>query len=598
MSTDDGADSDLDGLTDKEEIEIYGSDPTKTSTSGDLYSDGYKVANGMDLNTYYEYKNDIVIDGNACPDIVIEPLKASDFNAIVADYTDSGMYGLADKDVLKIYYVAFYSGQVTIDLSQADTPISPDEINIYVNKFDGSDAVAAKFTVDGTKVTLNDSYNDTSRYVIYVVKEEVSKKNKTANLTFGAVDQNGEIESGYGVLYGWFTNLKIKYVETENSALNEATKQHLIDAANQILRERKSEITESDIIATTKEDVDKTINFSEKLPTLREPFPLIVEYDGTVDDFYSYGGVYTWYVYDEDVFESNYVSGGSAPSSEGIKYASFVDGFSPFVDTLPFPNFGNEISEGGVCAGFALLTSRLFNNGTLDIVAETFEYEGKTYTYDITADEENATLLDKGLSDYKDAKFTKKHTGLLSGILDKDLNDAEENFSTMIGHYWMLVNQSFNADWKSYTKGAAGRDGDSNNFLISGFYDGTVITSLINEFDNGRICNALFVLVDREKNWEKVGCHAVNIYGYQKYETNNPRLEGYLFYVYDNNYPNIVGTLTCEVYTNQSGFKLMEYYLDIPGASYCATSSIETQTNYGYINLFAVMDSDCNMLPN
>jgi hypothetical protein len=49
LNPSDGSDSDGDGLTDKEEVEVYGSDPLKVSTAGDLYSDSYKVANGMEV---------------------------------------------------------------------------------------------------------------------------------------------------------------------------------------------------------------------------------------------------------------------------------------------------------------------------------------------------------------------------------------------------------------------------------------------------------------------------------------------------------------------------------------------------------------------
>lgn len=52
------ADTDMDGLTDKEEVETYHTDPTKASTSGDLYTDGYKVEHEMDLFTYYEYEGE------------------------------------------------------------------------------------------------------------------------------------------------------------------------------------------------------------------------------------------------------------------------------------------------------------------------------------------------------------------------------------------------------------------------------------------------------------------------------------------------------------------------------------------------------------
>lgn len=47
-------DTDEDGLLDYDEIEVYHTDPNKKSTSGDIYSDGYKVENGMTLNKKYD----------------------------------------------------------------------------------------------------------------------------------------------------------------------------------------------------------------------------------------------------------------------------------------------------------------------------------------------------------------------------------------------------------------------------------------------------------------------------------------------------------------------------------------------------------------
>lgn len=47
-------DFDHDGLTDYEEIEVYHSNPNLLSTSGDFYTDKYKVDNNMDLFTKYD----------------------------------------------------------------------------------------------------------------------------------------------------------------------------------------------------------------------------------------------------------------------------------------------------------------------------------------------------------------------------------------------------------------------------------------------------------------------------------------------------------------------------------------------------------------
>lgn len=47
-------DTDMDGLTDFDEIEIHHTNPNLISTSGDIYSDSYKVENGMDVNKKYD----------------------------------------------------------------------------------------------------------------------------------------------------------------------------------------------------------------------------------------------------------------------------------------------------------------------------------------------------------------------------------------------------------------------------------------------------------------------------------------------------------------------------------------------------------------
>ena len=48
------SDFDSDGLSDYEEIEVYRSDPNRKSTSGDIFTDGYKIEHNMDLFTVYE----------------------------------------------------------------------------------------------------------------------------------------------------------------------------------------------------------------------------------------------------------------------------------------------------------------------------------------------------------------------------------------------------------------------------------------------------------------------------------------------------------------------------------------------------------------
>ena len=199
----------------------------------------------------------------------------------------------------------------------------------------------------------------------------------------------------------------------------------------------------------------------------------------------------------------------------------------------------------------------------------------------------------------------KKHTDR-DGILNKKLSDGEKDFATMISRYWQIGNASFN--YKEVAKGVAGRDGDASNALASSCYDGTVVRSIVDQLDNGRICDAYFIVTDRslktvkDKDGGRVvpgSGHAVNIYGYQRFQPINSSAdaEGYLFYVYDNNYPGIVGTLSCEI-SHWGNLEVLDYYLDIPGASYMATSGRNALTNVGLLNMFVALDSEFNVLPN
>ena len=96
----DHSDTDGDGLTDKEEIEVYGSDPLLQSTAGDLYFDGYKLEHGMDLFAYYDYTGEYTEDGeyvtycvdgnfvspyNECDEISFVPAIPSDLCMSVYD---------------------------------------------------------------------------------------------------------------------------------------------------------------------------------------------------------------------------------------------------------------------------------------------------------------------------------------------------------------------------------------------------------------------------------------------------------------------------------------------------------------------------------
>lgn len=116
LSTDDGSDTDGDGLTDKEEIEVYGTDPLKASTAGDNISDGYKIQNGMDPFTYYDddssYVSDVFTKYNGFTffDTTIENKDVD-----VTEFIPTSFYGMTP---IVGFHIMNYEGAFEIDFSK------------------------------------------------------------------------------------------------------------------------------------------------------------------------------------------------------------------------------------------------------------------------------------------------------------------------------------------------------------------------------------------------------------------------------------------------------------------------------------------------
>ena len=138
LAVEDSSDTDKDGLTDKEEIETYGSDPHKASTADDMYSDRYKVENGMDVHTYYEYDKEVTFDRNECPEVILTAKTYTDQFATVTPMSEEFLRMRLgsdyDKyDFLKVYNVYNYNGQLSIKADDTDGII------VFVGSWTGED---------------------------------------------------------------------------------------------------------------------------------------------------------------------------------------------------------------------------------------------------------------------------------------------------------------------------------------------------------------------------------------------------------------------------------------------------------------------------
>ena len=167
LKREDGSDTDYDGLTDKEEIETYHSDPLQASTSGDLFTDGYKVAHGMDLFTKYPYDQEMEFQWNECQEIILGPKSPLDFYANIQDVTNSSEF--TGYNTIKAYYIYNYAGDLSIDLTSfLSEKRDLKDIKILI-KQDGSDyANLVKFKKQENTAILSYSFDSNSSYTLYI----------------------------------------------------------------------------------------------------------------------------------------------------------------------------------------------------------------------------------------------------------------------------------------------------------------------------------------------------------------------------------------------------------------------------------------------
>lgn len=568
------ADTDGDGLTDKEEVEIYHSDPKKSSTSGDLYSDGYKVANNMDLNKKYDYSGEINFENNKIPDIIkLTATKESDLHAVAEKWTIDKL----DKfDVIDNFRIYNYSGVVSLDLTSIlskNTDINASDIQYYICDWTGANMEKTKVSTGNNLVTLKTELKDGDDKVVILAKKKSTftfGSAKDTTLSQAQISADGGIFT-YSALLGFFgIKPEIYFVPSGDENLDATYKEQLIYQAAYLIDANKADgsgiqITESDIKIVDEDTLQKKHDFFAKLPLSQEVKPT----ENSMSPFAQYCSL-------------NMIGG---LNHEGISN----DGFWITKNALPFKNFKSEYAPKGNCAGIAHLTSLLYNTGKNP---KTGEYQettvGDTYiSWDLTTDWENAILMgsnwednsikDKSLYTYKNRDFVKKHEDN-NKMLNKNLSEGEQQFVNMIGAYWAETNDRLDAS--TYIKKA----GSSN-------YDWQLIEDMMKFLNKGKILDAAF-LVDGDEG------HVINILDYE-IDKKNPNLVK--FRVYDNVFPsNLYGDTVIDNYlyvtrktsTTDHTDTFDFYYCPYNGCEWSITSQPTMREDYAMI----VYDENWNIL--
>ena len=555
------SDSDMDGLTDDEEMNVYHSDPLKMSTAEDFYTDKYKVDNNMDLNKKYNYEGKISYEGNKCQEITLSAQRIEETFAVVESMDLSNLHtgNMGNITVFKAYKIYNYGGKLDIDVSDiVNDDIKINDISLYIKTL-GSDVEKFSYYVDKKKkiLTTKDDLDFDNINYIYIVNRGKGVSNRKAKKILAdlnyLVNTNAE-EATDNVdvkvlvrcrpALGWInaailhrqSNAKIYFVDSGDPAKNEKALQRMIDALNYMYSYRPNWgpfTVESHAIEAVSEEKYFSLLKGYEVADVSEEH----RFAGDVksQSFYQWL-TYCYFTYDDSrSFEFDYSSGHQVRYQTNKKLIE--ESFDFEEDTLPFENFATEFSPQGTCMGAMVLTTKVFNNGSAP-VEDSYDYGGDygIIKWNLRADE-NRTFLDRGLNDYKDEKFVKERR-------DKNILDGkgpliprtagEEEFCKMVGCYWKEGN-----DVVKKKCGYCER-GKSNDY-----YPG--LDPVLAEMDDGKI----LICGLRDER----GAHAVVVYDYQK------AADGTItFSVYDNNYPTENGlylTITPKkaTYGNEESFE-------------------------------------------
>ncbi len=494
-------DTDGDGLSDYDEINIYKSDPTKYSTSGDVLSDGYKVSKGYDLNKYYSGTAGIKIADN----IKLNVDDAKDIEAYYKEYTGNipSRYNVA----MTPFRIYSFKGQVELKIDNPEyyDVISYDNINKVDTKID--------YTIKDDTLLCFEISNDNPILIVY--KEDMLSKisnNINSNVNF---NNNNNKDSKYIVIAMPIFNVffdvpvcvfdinDIKFKNNNNTILE----QKLNNRSEKNFSVKVSYIGSFgakilDFVFGKLEKNLATLANAEDSSVMR--YILSYKHLNSSNDLenYLFGKKTSDNVYD---FENKY------NNTKGNYYAD--SRFLVTTNAFNFANLRTNVSEGGVCLGFAHFTSNIYNDGNMN--------KKINDVYDLSSNEYDK-IWNKELYSYKAKSELAKYADEISGnedVLDSStMDEPDAEIVKSLEYYWKTINSETRI---SKIRWAWNASGEKQTYISSDTVD-----NMIKQFIDGKILTLGLL--------SKSGSHAINAYKIVESEDDPDIL--YLK-VYDNNFP-------------------------------------------------------------
>lgn len=509
LSIGDNSDTDSDGLTDKEEIEVYKTDPLKISSSGDTIPDGVKVKNSMELTKKYS-SNEIENYGAFAKYDSIE-LKDKSIENSLANIYEIENYKVNEVSAIKNYSITNYNGKVELDFSKDIEGLSG---YVIVKEF-GDIAVEYEVLKDKNgKVSI--SVNEGETVVVSLLEVENNSLNFFDSLDY----ENESIEgnNAYLVLspislitgqlhtYLWEASL----FGGDNSERSEVVKSYLANALNCDIAMNHFYVNPVEVEIISK-IFDSILGGTMYKSMLSEQGVEVSD-----EDVSMFTKALQFFVIGVKLDKGNWGEVLENPAEnieEEVKEkpSKYMSTFNVAKDALPFPNVGTYISQGGNCTGFTVITAKLFNSNSNKRSGEFKDDELGVLDYDINNSDFD-TFFNKYLDDYKNRTYWSEKYKNMDTLKYNDYEGTDGDFIRFLGYHWRQGNVKSSPQVKMFNDEYKWSDFEK---LQKYFADGDRVACLSMSTSGSG--------------------HSVLCYGLSQ-DTNNPNV--WYMHVYDNNFPN------------------------------------------------------------
>ena len=515
------ADSDCDGLNDKDEMLKYHTDPLSINTSGDLYNDGDAVANGLNPtevndgipNWYHGVNTDTTIPVEATIDT------SKDLYAKVVEIDKVAGATINGEKIVYGFTIESSGTTLSFNLQSVLDETDGSDINVYKLNYGAlGDECSDWSNIDSITPVESEFDNNELRFKAYTAdyifccKEESQKgfnlfghkqNDDIIHYAQSTIDDEKEKNDKYQDPYMLITCITLSdkpnvyYVPGSDEKANKTMFKEMAAIMDEVYDYCSADTLRKDY---SFEEVSYT-KYLEKISDL-ELLSLFEITDtewnpqNLVGFFIIYKNIENrTYKYSDELSEEDAQARFETVKIFDPKYVSQTSGFDSTKDEFPFGNFSTilstEMTSGGVCAGISALTRKSYNNENI-IDDDKFQYispngendEEMTETYDwfkfFNYNLKNTKTKKKlkagklNSINYDGFVNAKEHYETINSqkVLNKNLSHEEIQLRNFIRDEWSKENTLLKTSRHNIVTGGKNIDTKSKyyNYMYDGFY--------------------------------------------------------------------------------------------------------------------------------